>query len=124
MSKLLKIAFLYFYLLSFSSPLIAEEQRIESYRSAFHVGQTVMVCGVVANVFKGNRATYFNLDKPFPNQTLNIVIWDNKLDGFERRFGNLSKFNDKRVCARGKITEYKNNLQMQVSNPQFLRLMH
>lgn len=82
-----------------------------------------MACGTVAQVANNKKAHYINLDNRYPNQTLSILIWNNKLEGFEQRFGKLKQFENQRVCARGKITEYKNTLQMQVSNPQFLRLM-
>lgn len=110
-------------LMALPTQVRANEQRIESYRAALHVGETVMACGVVAQVHKGRKATYLNLDKPYPNQSLAILIWDDNLKGFENRFGQLTRFNEQKVCVRGKITEYKNSLQMQVSNPQFLRLM-
>ncbi|MDG2790252.1 hypothetical protein R7Z80_17645 [Vibrio sp. 1733] len=114
---------LFVVLATLSNQVTAKEQRIEAYRAAFHVGETVMACGVVAQVHKGKKATYLNLDKPYPNQSLAVLIWDDKLDGFENRFGYLRNFSNQKVCARGKITEYKDSLQIQVSNPQFLRLM-
>ncbi|WP_061038153.1 hypothetical protein [Vibrio coralliirubri] len=101
----------------------ASEARIEAYKAPFHVGETVMACGEVVQVSKGKKAHYLNLDNKYPNQTLTVLIWDNNLQGFKARFGELSQLEDQRVCARGKITEYKNSLQIQVSNPQFLRLM-
>lgn len=101
----------------------ASESRIEAYKAPFHVGETVMACGEVVQVSKGKKAHYLNLDNKYPNQTLTVLIWDNNLQGFEARFGELSQLEQHRVCARGKITEYKNSLQIQVSNPQFLRLM-
>ncbi|MGC9403964.1 hypothetical protein ACP43V_16050 [Vibrio genomosp. F10 str. 9ZC157] len=101
----------------------AAEPRIEASKAAFHVGETVMACGTVAQVSKGKKAHYLNLDNRYPNQTLAVLIWNNNLKGFEQRFGQITQFENQRVCARGKITEYKNSLQIQVSNPQFLRLM-
>lgn len=123
MKNLTIVGTLCFALTALSTQVRADEQRIEAYRAVFHVGETVMACGVVADVHKGRKATYLNLDKPYPNQSLAVLIWDDKLSGFENRFGQLARFNGQKVCVRGKIAEYKNSLQMQVSNPQFLRLM-
>jgi len=109
--------------LGFSFSSGASEQRIEAYKAPFHVGETVMACGRVAQVSKGKKAHYLNLDKRYPNQSLTVLVWDSNLKGFEQRFGNLTKFKNQRVCVRGKITEYKNSLQIKVSNPQYLRLM-
>ncbi|CAM4447363.1 hypothetical protein [Vibrio agarivorans] len=110
-------------LVSISGITTASEQRIPAYKAPFHVGETVMACGEVAQVSKGRKATYLNMDNRYPNQTLGILIWDNYLPDFERRFGDLREMENERVCARGKITEYKGTLQIQVANPQFLRLM-
>ena len=110
-------------LLSASFYTNASEPRIEARRAAFHVGETVMACGTVIQVANNKKAHYINLHNRYPNQTLSILIWNNNLDGFEQKFGKLNRFENQQVCARGKITEYKNILQMQVSNPQFLRLM-
>ena len=109
--------------LGFSFGTGASELRIEAYKAPFHVGKTVMACGDVAQVSKGKKAHYLNLDKRYPNQSLTVLVWDNNLEAFEQRFGKLTKFKNQKVCARGKIIEYKNSLQIQVSNPQFLRLM-
>lgn len=104
-------------------PVYADEPRIEAYQSAFHVDKTVMACGKVVEVKMNAKLTYLNLDKPFPDQTLGLLIWEDKIPEFETKFGNLSTLQNQRVCARGKITEYKDSLQMKLTNPQFLRLM-
>ena len=107
----------------FSFGAVAQELKIESYKVPFHVGETLMVCGNVAQVSKGKKASYLNLDNRYPNQSLSVLIWNSNLNNFEQRFGDLRNFNSQRVCVRGKVIEYKNHLQMHISNPQFLRLM-
>lgn len=103
--------------------LHASEPRIEARKAAFHVGEMVMACGTVVQVSKAKKAHYLNLDNRYPNQTLAVLSWNNNLKGFEQRFGKMYQFENQRVCVRGKITEYRNNLQIQLSNPQFLRVM-
>ncbi|MFM2607601.1 hypothetical protein AAFX30_08250 [Vibrio chagasii] len=107
-------------IISFS---VAAELRIEAYKAPFHVGEKVMACGTVKQVSSKKTAHFLNLDKPYPNQTLTLLIWNSDISGFEKRFGNLDNFKNQKVCARGKITEYNNSLQIILSNPQFLRLM-
>lgn len=102
----------------------AEEEKIEAFKAPFYVGKTVMACGTVANVSSGKKAIYLNLDKPYPNQTLALLIWKNDEPKFQSRLGDLKRLAGERVCARGKISEYKNSLQMKLTNPQFLRLMY
>lgn len=109
--------------ISVTSSHAFSEGRIATIKAPFYVGQTVMACGVVAQHSIGKKANYLNFDKPYPNQSLSALIWNDKTAGFEQRFGNLKSLVNQRVCVRGPITEYKNTLQIVVSNPQFLRLM-
>jgi hypothetical protein len=51
------------------------------------------------------------------------LVWKTDYPKFTQRFGNLNQYVNKHVCARGVITAYKNTLQIQMSNPQFLRVM-
>ena len=108
------------------SPIIsyAAESKIEAFKAPFHVGKTVMACGNLAEIKHLSNRHYLNLDKKYPNQTLTLLVWDSDYRWFEERFGNIDGFVDRRFCARGRIEEYKNNMQIKVTNPQFLRLMH
>lgn len=101
----------------------AEEVKIEAFKAPFHVGKTVMACGKLAETKHLSNRHYLNLDKNYPNQTLTILVWDNDYNWFEERFGKIDNMIGERFCARGTIAEYKNNLQIQLKNPQFLRLM-
>lgn len=101
----------------------AEEPKIEAAKAAFYVGKPVMACGILKETKHLSNRHYLNLDKPYPNQTLTLLVWDNDYRWFEERFGKIDGHIGKRFCARGTIEEYKNNLQIKVGNPQFLRLM-
>lgn len=111
------------FLLIFTQIILANELRIEAIKSPFHVGKTVMACGVLAQVKKSTKQIYLNLDKPYPDQSLTLLIWANKYDAFNKRFGDLDRHTNKKVCARGTIKEYKHSLQIVLNNPQFLRIM-
>lgn len=102
----------------------ANEPKIEAFKAPSHVGKTVMACGNLAQVKHLSNRHYLNLDKKYPNQALTVLVWDSDYRWFEERFGSIEGFVGRRFCARGKIEEYKNNMQMQVTNPQFLRLMN
>ena len=101
---------------------LAEEQ-IEALRAPFYVGKSVLACGKVAQVTVRSEVSYINLYRPYPNHALALVIWQSELPAYETRFGKLPTLEGKRVCARGKIEEYRKSLQMIMKNPQFLRLM-
>lgn len=107
----------------FAGSVQAEEPRIDSSKAAFHVGSTAMVCGVVSEVKNFSKGVYLNMGPTYPNQHVSVLIWADDVAGFDTRFGGLSVFGGKRVCARGLIEVYRNSLQIKVSNPQFLRLM-
>lgn len=106
-----------------SSLTYAQEAKIEANKSAFHVGESIMACGKLAQIKHLENRHYLNLDKPYPNQTLTILVWNSDYRWFESRFGSLDAMNGRRICARGVIEQYKNSLQIEVKNPQFLRLM-
>lgn len=101
----------------------AQEQKIEASKSAFHVGKTVMACGTLAEIKHFPKKHYFNFDKKYPNHSLGLLVWDSNYKWFEQRFGDMNQLLGRRLCARGKIEQYKNHLQMIVENPQFLRVM-
>lgn len=123
-SRSLLLLCLFFFLLFSAVPrsTLAEDQ-IEALRAPFYVGKSVLACGKIAQVTVRSEVTYINLDRPYPNHTLALIIWQSELSSYESRFGNLSMLQGRRVCARGLIEEYRKNLQIIMKNPQFLRLM-
>lgn len=110
-------------LVLFASSVQAEEPKIDSSKAAFYVGSNVMVCGFVSEVKNFSKGVYLNMGPNYPGQHISVLIWEDDIAGFNSRFGILSVFIGKRVCARGLIEAYRNSLQIKVSNPQFLRLM-
>ncbi|MEO9228129.1 MAG: hypothetical protein ABI216_04110 [Devosia sp.] len=102
---------------------VSAEQKIRANQANLHVGETVLVCGSVAQVTIRPKVTYLNLDKAFPNHSLGLLIWQSDVPAFEKRFGKLSAMQGERVCAHGTIEEYRQHLQMKIVNPQYLRTM-
>ena len=98
-------------------------ERIEAYRAPFYVGKQVMACGVLAGTSKFSKGMYLSLDKKYPNQTLTLVVWNESIAPLEAKFGVLNSKIGHTFCALGTIERYKKNLQIQIENPQFLRLM-
>lgn len=110
-------------LVLFASSTHAEEPRIDSSKAAFYVGSNAMVCGYISEVKNFSKGVYLNMGPAYPSQHISVLIWDSDVASFNARFGELSVFSGKRVCARGLIEAYRNSLQVKVLNPQFLRLM-
>lgn len=112
-----------FYITFLLTSGVSAEITIDSSKSAFHVGETVMMCGLVNEVKIFSKGYYLNFGSKYPRQHISVVVWNSDEAKFNERFGELSIFAGRQACARGMITEFRNSLQMNVSNPQFLRLM-
>ena len=98
-------------------------ERIEAYRAPFYVDKQVMACGALAGASKFSKGLHLSLDKPYPHQTLTLIVWDQSIAPLEAKFGSFNSKIGRTFCALGTIQKYKKNLQIQIENPQFLRLM-
>src|SRR5690349_24038353 len=84
------------------------QKKLTAAEAKDHVGETATVCGNVVSTryaasTKG-QPTFLNLDKPYPNQILTVVIWGNNRSKFGRP---EVEYDEKRICVTGKITEYR-----------------
>ena len=80
-----------------------------------YVGDTRIVCGDIAGVRSPQTprdATFFDLDKPAPNQLLAVVIQSGDRPKFTERFEHL--MDRRRACIEGKIDRVDGKLQMRV----------
>lgn len=102
----------------------AAEPKIEANKAPFYVGKTVMACGDLVEIKATRDKTYLNLDKKYPSQSLSILIFEDNLKKLNTKFGDLNTLQNRRLCIRGEINEYKDNLQIIVNNENNLRLMH
>lgn len=99
------------------------QSQIATNKAAFHLNESVMACGPVVEVQELTRRTVLNFDRPFPEQSLSILVWDDKKSIFENHFGKLTSLSGKKLCANGVIQEYHGNLQIKMKNPSLLRVM-
>jgi DNA/RNA endonuclease YhcR with UshA esterase domain len=88
-------------------PVLAQK-KITAAEAKDHIGETATVCGnVVSTRYAAStrgQPTFLNVDKPYPNQIFTIVIWGSN----RSKFGTPDvDYKGKRVCATGKITEYR-----------------
>jgi endonuclease YncB( thermonuclease family) len=86
--------------------------------AADHIGSTATVCGTVASTKFAERSnaqpTYLNLDRPYPDQLLTVVIW-----GTDRgSFGEPEKrYSGKRICVTGKVELFRERPQIIARDP-------
>lgn len=52
----------------------AAEPKIEAFEAPFHIGETVMACGTLAQTKYFSNRHYLNLDKKHPNQSLTVLV--------------------------------------------------
>ena len=101
---------------SFSSVEIASED------AAFHIGESVIACGTIQQTTRFRRGVYLNMDKPYPHQSLTLIVWENDINNFQNKFGELSNMIGKEVCAQGTITQYKGRNQISLGNAYSLKV--
>jgi hypothetical protein len=71
--------------------------------------------GEFVEIFRSEgRPTFLNLDEPYPNEILTILIW-----GDDRsKFGTPeTEYRDKHVCVTGKITSYRGTPEIVATEP-------
>ena len=83
-----------------------------------HIGSTATVCGAVASTKFADRTngrpTYLNLDRPYPDQPLTVVIWGTDRAGFGKP---ETRYTGKRVCVTGKIRLFRGRPEIIARDP-------
>jgi outer membrane biosynthesis protein TonB len=75
-----------------------------------HVGETGTVCGIVVAAQylpdRPGRPTFLNIDKPYPNQRFNVVIWGEQRRAFPLDAKPEVAMLGKEICVTGEISAY------------------
>jgi DNA/RNA endonuclease YhcR with UshA esterase domain len=84
-----------------------------------HLGEQATVCGkvVTANYAASARGqpTFLNLDQPYPKPIFTVLIWREQ----RAKIGVPEQmFRDKTICVSGRITSYRGDPQIEVSDPK------
>ena len=122
MKAIRQVAFLLAWCLAIASAA-AQTKKLTAAEAKDHIGERATVCGKVVSVHLAARSkgqpTFLNLDEPYPKQIFTIVIW-----GSDRaKFGDPeSTFRDARVCATGKITEFRGSPETVASDPSQIEI--
>lgn len=81
-----------------------------------HVGDSIKYCGKVASAKLMDRTlhtpTFINMDNPYPNQTLTVVVWGDDRKNFTERPDKF--YLNKNVCVYGKLELFKNQVQVTI----------
>jgi DNA/RNA endonuclease YhcR with UshA esterase domain len=94
-------------------------QTITPLEAKDHVGQTVTVEGVVAEVHVDARSgvTFVNLGERFPKQPFTGVVFKDDADGFP----NVQQLAGKLVAMTGPVQVYKGRIEMILRDPAQLK---
>lgn len=118
MRYILFVAALFFTGVSFSQTAIKLEEVSK------HVGDSVTVCGKVANgIFlesMDNSPTFLNLGASYPDQLLNVVIWKDQRDSYNP--APETQYADKNICVTGKIEMMNDLAQIVIYNKEQIKV--
>jgi len=91
--------------------------------AADHIGSTATVCGTVASTKFADRSngqpTYLNLDRPYPDQVVTVVIWGTDRAAFGKP---ESRYSGKSICVTGKIRSFKGRPQIIARDPSQIEI--
>src|SRR2546425_12175819 len=68
-----------------------------------HVGEEAVVTGTIAEINRIERLTRLNIDKPYPNQSMTLIIFADKTNLFPEN----EKWQGKKFEASAKIADYR-----------------
>jgi len=102
------LAIVVFILLVLQAVLLAQE-RISPSEAKKYVGKSVTVCGKVASTayasHAAGRPTFINLERPYPNQPFNVVIWGSERSNFSPP--PEKAYDGKKICVSGTVRVFR-----------------
>lgn len=113
--KLLQSTIVLLFTFTFSTYTNAQ-MNISSIDAPFHTGKSVVACGLIKEIVPFKSGVYLNMDKHHPHQSLTLVVWDDDLNEFENRHGELNKLINSRACASGRVKMYRGRSQISLQN--------
>lgn len=88
----------------------------------FYYEKEVWTCGVLAQIKNLSNNVLLNLDERYPNQNLTVMINVYDFNNLEQEYGKFSSKIGKKVCAFGKIIQYKDNFEIILKNNSDLEI--
>lgn len=103
-------------------PMIVSGNEINTLDAAFHKGKEVVACGTLKQVSEFKKGLYLNMDNKYPKQSVTFVIWKDKVEEFNTKFGDIDALVDREVCAAGKVKDYNGRSQITLYNSHSLKI--
>jgi hypothetical protein len=109
---------LWTFIFPFLFQTLVAQTKITPAEARKHIGEDLTVCGNVASTryasSTGGQPTFLNLERPYPNQLLTIIIWGRN----RGRFGTPEiQYRNRRICVTGRIDDYKGTPEIEAKTP-------
>lgn len=85
-----------------------------------YVGKEVTLCDSVYTARAMDNISLLNVGGKFPKEVITVVIFKSDRSKFEKEPVEL--YSNKRICITGKVTLYKDKLQLVVNDPKQVKL--
>jgi DNA/RNA endonuclease YhcR with UshA esterase domain len=98
--------------------------KIESDSAKYFLNKNVIIRGEVAEIYitKGPKPNIIlNIDKPYPNQTFSVVIFNSMIQKFD--YDIATELKGKTIEVQGKLTSYKNKPQIIVKKTKDIEVL-
>lgn len=84
-----------------------------------HIGDSLNVTGYVAEVYLSDKVAYLNMESKFPKNIFSCTIFSSKF----YEFGDLSAFKGKNIEVTGKVTTFKNKIQIILNSKDQIKII-
>lgn len=85
-----------------------------------YVGKEVTLCDSVYSARSLESLSLLNLGGAFPKEVITVVVFKADKAKFEK--DPVALFENKRICVTGKVTLYKEKLQIVVNDPKQIKV--
>lgn len=85
-----------------------------------YVGKEVTLCDSVYSARAMDNISLLNIGGKFPKEIITMVIFKSDRGKFKKEPVEL--YNNKRICITGKVTLYKDKLQIVVNDPKQIKI--
>lgn len=90
---------------------------VSSSAASSYIGQRVLVKGKVAQIVKGSKVTFLNIDSKFPKNKFCAVIFSDK----QKLFSRIEEYEGKEVEIEGVVSKYKDKAEIILNDPLMIR---
>lgn len=98
---------------------VSSLKRISSKEVRKHIGDSLNVTCLVAEVFLNEKVAYLNMENKFPKNIFSCAIFSSKFT----EFGDLTEYKDRIVEVTGKISTFRNKPQIILNSKDQIKII-